>query len=505
MCVNKLKMLEPQRTQSQTTEISYNRRVNRPTFTLTLRYAATAAGVALIVYAYHAVLRVNPTTVALTFLIGVLIISARWGLKPAVFMAVLAALAYNYYFLPPVGTLTISDPQNWVALFAFVATAIIASQLEERVRREAKRANERRHEAERLYRFSQQLLSSDNIVELLNAIPRYIIESFGVEAAAIALPNRPDVYRSSSSTHGLELHDLQLVCMRGEPMTDHEKRVVFVPLRMGVRVVGSMGVSGALLSRETLDSVSSLIAIAIERAGAVEKLGRAEAARESEQLRSALLDSVTHEFRTPLTAIKASATSLLSNPALDSAQRLELLTIINEESDRLNRLVGEAAEMAQLDANQFELQLQSHTIQEAVDTALEKAKSAIGRHPVEIRLPDNLPPIRMDLNRITEVVTQLLENAAKYSPPESPIHITAEVQNRALMTSVADRGPGIDDFEQSLIFEKFYRGRDQRLQVQGTGMGLAIAKAIVEAHGGKIGVTSQPGHGSVFYFTLPVV
>jgi two-component system sensor histidine kinase KdpD len=482
--------------------------VNQPALKSALRYAATAAAVVVIVFCYHRVITVNPTTVALTLLVGVLIVSANWGLRPAVFMALIATLAFNYYFLPPVGTLTIADPQNWVALFAFLVTAIIASQLAERARREAQRANERRGEAERLYKFSQQLLSSDNVIELLNAIPRYIVESLGVKAAAIALPNRPDVYRSSSAIHDLELHDLQLVCMRGEPMrgevmSDPDKRAMFMPLRLGVRVVGSMGVSGALLSRETLEAMSSLIAIAIERAGAIEKLGRAEAARESEQLRSALLDSVTHEFRTPLTAIKASATSLLSNPGLDAAQRLELLTVINEESDRLNRLVGEAAEMAQLDANQFELQLGAHPIQEAVEVAIEKAKPALARHPVDVRLPGNLPLVRMDEGRITEVITQLLENAAKYSSPESPIHITGEVGNRMVMTSVADRGPGIDDFEQSLIFEKFYRGRDQRLQVQGTGMGLAIAKAIVEAHGGKIGVTSQPGHGSVFYFTLP--
>jgi two-component system, OmpR family, sensor histidine kinase KdpD len=478
--------------------------VNQPLVKSALRYATTAAAVVVVVLVYHFVVRVNHTTVALTFLIGVLIVSANWGLRPAVFMALFAALAFNYDFLPPIGKLTIADPQNWVALFAFLVTAIIASQLAERARREAQRANERRREAERLYKFSQRLLSSDNVVELLNAIPRYIVEGLGVEAAAIALPNRPDVYRSSPAIRGLDLHDLQLVCMRGEPMTDPEKGVVFMPLRMGVRVVGSMGVSGALLSRETLEAMSSLIAIAIERAGAVEKLSRAEAARESEQLRSALLDSVTHEFRTPLTAIKASATSLLSNPGLSPAQHLELLTVINEESDRLNRLVGEAAEMAQLDANQFELHLAPRPIQEAVEAALEKAKPALARHPVDVKFPSNLPRVRMDEGRITEVVTQLLENAAKYSSPESPIQITGEVGNRMLMTSVADRGPGIDDFEQSLIFEKFYRGRDQRLQVQGTGMGLAIAKAIVEAHGGKIGVTSQPGHGSVFYFTLPV-
>ena len=460
--------------------------------------------VGAIVFAYHVVIRVNPTTAALTFLIGVLIVSTTWGLRRAIFMAVIATLAFNYYFLPPVGALTIADPQNWVALFAFLVTAIIASQLAERARREAQSANERRGEAERLYKFSQQLLASENVAELLNAIPMYIVESFGVKAAAISLSSRADVYRSSASTDVLDRHDLRLVAMRGEPKFEPERRIIFMPLRMGLRVVGSMGLSGAQLSRETLESMSSLIAIATERAGAVEKLGKAEAARESEQLRSALLDSVTHEVRTPLTGIKASVTSLLSNPNLDGAQRQELLTVINEESDRLNHLVGEAAEMAQLDAHKVELKLGQHQIQEAVEDAIEKSKNVLAKYSVNVLLPQNLPPVRIDVDRISEVVAQLLENAAKYSPPNSPINIRGEVKDQKVMTSIADRGPGIDDFEQSLIFEKFYRGRNQRLQVQGTGMGLAIAKAIVEAHGGEIGVTSQMGHGSVFYFTVPV-
>jgi len=468
------------------------------------QYAVATAAVLLIVFTYHIVITVNPTTAALTFLIGVLVISANWGLHPAVFMAVISTLAFNYYFLPPIGTFTIADPLNWVALFAFLVTAIIASQLEERARREAQSANERRSEAERLYKFSQQLLSSDNVAELLNAIPGYIVDSFGVEAAAVSLPNRTDIYRSDTARDVLDRHDLQLVCMRGEPRIETDRRIAFMPLRMGVRVVGSMGVSGSQLSRATLESMSTLIAIAIERAGAVEKLSKTEAARESEQLRTALLDSVTHEFRTPLTAIKASVTSLLSTPPLDDVQRQELLTVINEESDRLNRLVGEAAEMSQLDANKVELHLGTHSIRDAIKDAVEKSKAVLAQHPVEVTLPDDLPSVRIDLERISDAIMQLLENAAKYSAPESPVHITAEARSRKVMISVADRGPGIDDFEQSLIFEKFYRGRDQRLQVQGTGMGLAIAKAIVEAHGGEIGVTSQPGHGSVFYFTLPV-
>jgi two-component system sensor histidine kinase KdpD len=272
---------------------------------------------------------------------------------------------------------------------------------------------------------------------------------------------------------------------------------------MGMRAVGSMGISGSLLSRQTLEAISGLIAIAVERAGAVEKLSRAEAARESEQLRSLLLDSVTHEFRTPLTAIKASVTSLLGSPSLSPPEKEELLTVINEESDRLNRLVGEAAEVAQLDAGKVELRREPASIAGIVGAAVEELKQVLAPHPVDVKIPGDLPHWRMDSARIKEVLVHLLENAAKYSPADTPIRITAEVKSGTLTTSIADRGPGIDDFEQALVFEKFYRGRNQRVQVHGTGMGLAICKAIVEAHGGKIGVTSQLGHGSVFYFSLP--
>jgi two-component system sensor histidine kinase KdpD len=284
---------------------------------------------------------------------------------------------------------------------------------------------------------------------------------------------------------------------------DEERQLCFVPLRIGVRPVGSLGLEGAVLSRETLEAVGSLIAISIERAGAVETLTRAEAARESEQLRSALLDSVTHEFRTPLTSIKASVTALLSPTQIDPEGQRELLTIIDEETDRLNRLVGEAAEMAQLDAQQVELRRETYAVQQVVEVALEKTKQGLAGREVKLHLPESLPPVRIDLERIAEVLVQFLENAVKYSTPGTPITISAEPAGKMLAFSVADRGPGIDDMEQSLIFEKFYRGRDQRYRVQGTGMGLAIAKAIVEAHGGSIGVTSQLGSGSVFHFTVP--
>jgi len=469
-----------------------------------LRYAV-AIGIIALVVAVFTHLPFNETTVALMFLLVVLGIATRWGLTIATVTAVVATLAFNYYFLPPVHTFTVADPRNWAALLAFLISAILASRLSERVRRETMNATRRRKEVERLYSLSQNLLATDNVMELLNSIPRYVCDAFGLTAAAMYLPSRKEIYRSGMDHPELTGEQLEAVSCRGELVVDEARLLCFVPLRIGVRPVGSLGLEGAVLSRETLEAVGSLIAISIERAGAVETLTRNEAARENEKLRSALLDSVTHELRTPLTAIKLSVTTLLGPDPVSDEGRRDLLTVINEETDRLNRLVGEATEMAQLDAHQVELRCEPHAVRDVVNAALAMSKSALTCREVKLQLPDNLPPVRVDEERIAEVLSQLLENAAKYSPPSTPITVAAEATNSMVRISVADQGPGIDDLEQSLVFEKFYRGRDQRYRIQGTGMGLAIAKAIVEAHHGTIDVTSQLGSGSVFQFTVPAV
>ena len=467
------------------------------------RFAFAAFIVFCIVVLYFKYVHVNPTTVALSFLVAILVVSAAWGLRYAIPMSILSTFCFNFFFLPPVGTLTIADPQNWAALIAFLCTSLIASHLSERVRDEARESARRRKEVERLYRFSKRLLLTDNIVELLKIIPVHVVETFGVEDAAIHLGERDKIYRSGAETAHLSSTELKSVSATGEPVFDREHKRALVPVSMGLRRLGSMGIAGNTLSRETLEAMSGLIAIAIERAGAVDTLMRNEASRESERLRSALLDSITHEFRTPLTSIKASVTSLKSEAEMNEEQRRDFVEIIDEESDRLNRLIGEAVEMARLDANEVKLELGAHRIREAIEGALEESRSVIGDHPVEVRLPENLPPAVMDVEWIKKVLQHLIENAAKYSAKGQPIFISGEVRNERLITSVADRGMGIDDLERSMIFDKFYRGQSQRYRVQGTGMGLAIVKAIVEAHGGRIEVSSQLGNGSVFSFGLP--
>jgi two-component system sensor histidine kinase KdpD len=478
--------------------------VKRPFNNPILRLFACVSIVAGIVVVFFRWLHVNPTTIGFSFLLAVLLISTTWGLRYATLTAILATAAYNFFFLPPLFKFTIADPQNWIALFAFLVTAGVASQLSERARRGTAYADQRRHEVERLYAFSQQLWLSENVFELLNIIPKNIVDSFELSGAALFLEGKQETYFLDDRSRTLFPADqLKSISDRGEPVLDREQSVCFMPVRMGVRSVGALGLAGCDLSRESLEAIGSLVAIAIERANTVEKLTKSEAARESDRLRSILLDSITHEFRTPLTAIKASAETLLSDVHFDKPQRTDLLQVINEESDRLNRLVGEAGEVAQLDAHQLHFQFEPHPIRQAVENAVKNTQASLRTHPVEISIPANVPSLRMDLERITEVISQLLDNAGRYSPADAPIHVSVELQDSEVITSVADQGPGIDEMEQEMIFEKFYRGRDQRMLMPGTGMGLPIAKAIVELHGGKIGVISQLGRGSVFYFSLP--
>ena len=464
------------------------------------RGVVIAAVLAIVTLTFRRFLPANPTTVALTFLILVLLTSAFWGFRLALVTAVACTAIVNFFFLPPVGTFTIADPQNWIALLAFLITAVVASNLAERERRQALLAQGRRLEVERLYALSQQLLAVDNTAQLLNLLPGQITQTFGAAGAALIASGRDTVYRSQPDLR-FDTESLLRAGARGE--ISESEDASYVPLRIGIRTAGALAIVGVKLSRETLEAVGSLVGIAAERTRAIEELANTRAAQESEKLRSALLDSVTHEFRTPLTGIKASVSALREQDGLDAAQQRDLLSVIEEETDRLNRLVGEAAEMAQLDAGMVRLDKLPHAVPDLIHAALENAKAVLAGHPTELDIPAGLPQVSFDFERMCEVITHLLENAAKYSSKGTPIRISVEQNGEELMIHVADQGSGIDATEQALVFEKFYRGRQQRLVVQGTGMGLAISKVIVEAHGGSLSVVSQPGVGSVFSVHLP--
>ncbi len=261
---------------------------------------------------------------------------------------------------------------------------------------------------------------------------------------------------------------------------------------------------GGSYSDGLYDAIGGLLAIALERAAALDRYSRVEAAREGERLRSALLDSVTHELRTPLTAIRAAATSLLSQPgSLEEGQRHEMFAILDEESARLDRLIGQAVEMAQLDSDGIEVRPRPQRLQEVIDMALEDCRALLRGRPVTVELPPDMPAVSLDRELIRRVLRHLLENAARYSPAGSPVRIGATLEADRLLVSITDQGQGIDDAEQAYIFDKFYRGSRQRL-LHGTGMGLAIAKAILRAHSGGIEVVSHRDQGATFTFWVPI-
>jgi two-component system sensor histidine kinase KdpD len=233
-------------------------------------------------------------------------------------------------------------------------------------------------------------------------------------------------------------------------------------------------------------------------------VGKIEAVRESERLKSSLLDAITHEFRTPLTAMKISVTGMLSDLHFDRDQCRELLSMIDDGCDRIDQLVGEVSEMSRLESGETKLDFARHTVANLIDASLADCKAALGARLIDNGIANQDVPIRVDLAWAAKAMVHLIANANLYSSPGKPITIRTETKNGLVMFSIADQGPGIDRSEIERIFEKFYRGKDHRFRVQGTGMGLPITKAIIEAHGGTIGVSSKPREGSVFYFTLPI-
>lgn len=470
--------------------------------TAMIRWVLAFAALAGIVLVYRRWLHVNPATTALTLLLLILLLAAEWGLRYAVVISLSATVCYNFFFLPPLGTFTISDPQNWLALLAFLCTAILASRLSQQARNEATDARSRQRELEMLLRLSRELLQTDSMAALLSAIPAAVTSVTAARSGMLYLLEGDKLYQAGEiEASQQELPHLHQLASDLTSVTE-DGGVLQIPIRSGVRPKGLVGLRAVTLSAETSEAIGSLVSIAIDRVQALESVARGEAAKESERLRTLMIDSITHELRTPLTSIKGAATALLSGPVAQE-QTKELLEIIDEESDRLNSLVSEAVEMAQLDAQQVQMHFSPVSVRGLIADACASCAWIKDQHPVHVDIPDGLQ-VKADPVMLQKVLCNLLENAAKYSAAGSPITITAVGDHGGIAISVADRGIGIDLSEQSLIFERFYRGRAHAGGEKfGTGMGLAISRAITEAHGGSLNVTSQPERGSVFTVSLP--
>jgi two-component system sensor histidine kinase KdpD len=448
---------------------------------------------------------VNSPTAAFSFLLLILALATKVGLQESIVASLTGMLAYNFFFLPPIGTFSIVDPQNWVALFVFLATAITASQLSLSARKKAEEAAAREREVKRMYDFSRALMLRDSTRTLPDQITQIIYELFQVDDVAFYDKGSDSICRIIPPGSVLDEDRLREVAGTGESWRESETAALIVPVRLGGPSLGSLGVAGnSTISEVALQAMAQLVAIALERAQAQEVAARAEAAGQSEQLKATMLDALAHEFKTPLTSIKAAATTVLFRKKLDETDQ-DLVSVVDEETDRLNSLVNEAIELARIEAGPVKLRREPCSVDALISSAARALRRLTEGRVLDIKIETGLPLVEIDTRLAELALRQLLDNALKYSPPSSEIQVTAEGQSDAIVIRVSNPGPGISKPEQSLIFEKFYRGANVRKTVVGSGMGLAIAREIIEAHGGRIWLKSEPGHGVQFSFTLPTM
>ena len=462
------------------------------------RVATSIAAVAFITALYSEGLRVNPTTIALSYLIAILAIATTWGIVEATAASVFAILCFNFFFLPPVGTFTIADPQNWVAYVAFLATAVVASQLSGRARQREIDATGRQRDLERLYALSRALLLFDGGAPVSGAIARHIAETFELRTVGL-YDHRADTVSWAGSTEVPAVETkLREVARRATSLRDPSGLIV-IAIQLGGAPIGSMALMDAGLSDTVLHSIANLAAIGLERARSQEATARAEAAQQSGELRATVLDALAHEFKTPLTSMKAAASDLLAS-ASTSARDRELVAIIDEDLDRFQALVTDAVQMLRIDAGNFAVHLDRHNLADVVAATVQKFERRLDGHQLLKQVPEKLT-VDADRELLGLALRQLLDNALKYSPPAATIEIQAR-GNGGVEVVVRNSGSTIPEREQTRIVERFYRGT-QAHHIPGTGMGLAIVQQIARAHGGTLTISSAPETGTAFTLSLP--
>ena len=462
------------------------------------------------------------TSVALVFLMSVLASAVAYGLAASLLACLLSVLAYNFFFLPPLYTFTIADPENIVTLVVFAAVAVVASNLTARMRAQTVAARARTQTTEELYRFSGKLAGAVSLDDVLWAAAHQVALMLRLRVVLL-LPGEDGLAVQAGFPPEDRLDEADLAAARwtwernrpagrGADTLPGGKRL-FLPMQTGRGIIGVIGLDrdepGQLLTpdeQRLLDALAGQTALAIERVNLVRDVDQARLQAESDRLRSALLTSISHDLRTPLASILGCATSLLSpSAALDEQDRAAMLGTIQEEAERLNRFIGNLLDMTRLESGRLMPGSGLADLSDVIGAVLRRAGRILAEYHVQVELQPGLPMLALDMVLFEQVLFNLLDNAAKYAPPGSTIRIVARHEGERVRLQVVDEGEGIPASDQERVFDKFYRVRGADRQRAGTGLGLAICRGFVEAMGGTIAAGNRADRsGAAFTIVLPV-
>jgi two-component system, OmpR family, sensor histidine kinase KdpD len=478
---------------------------------------AVALGIGLVLQQFLAV-----SNLSLVFLTAVLACAVAYGLWPSLFACLISVLAYNFFFLPPIYTFTIADPENVIALFVFAVVAVITSHLTARVRAQVVTARQRAKTTEDLYLFARKLAGTITLEDLLWATAFQIASMLKVNVVLL-LPEDDTILVRAAYPPEDTLDEADLAAAkwcwqnnepagRGADTLPGAKRL-FLPMHTGRGPVGIVGLDsdrpGPLLTpdqRRLFNALADQAALAIERFGLAQDVQQARLVTETEKLRSALLTSISHDLRTPLASILGSATSLTNyRDTLDATAQDELIRTIQEEAERLNRFIANLLDMTRIEAGALQPRSDIADVGDIVGSALARASKVLAQHRVAVKLGSNLPMLKLDPVLFEQALFNLLDNAAKYAPQGTEVRLSARQTGDVLHLQVIDEGPGIPPADLERIFDKFYRVHVADNRRVGTGLGLAICRGFVEAMGGMITAGNrQDRHGAVFTITFPV-
>ena len=459
----------------------------------------------------------NPTIAALLLLLVVLATATIARLRVAIVISVVSMLVFNFFLLPPYYTLTIDDPQNWVALFVFVVVAIVASQLSSGMRTRAREAEDRKREVMRLFDLSRDILLTEDSESAVSDVARYVARRFELKGFAICLPSKEgwrvnqgtewvvqpsqeDLQRTFASLQGPLEYDAHQRAYGGHVSVGTRQDVVaLVPLRLGTRPVGLLAAVGADLDVGTLDAVGGVVAIAIERAHFLADRKKTEAVNQRAAFASALLASFSHDLKTPVTSIRVAVTNLqdLSLPAEERQAQADLAV---RELDRLTRLFQDILDMGRIQGSAVNADRGWVSLNEIIEAAVAYAGPGLADRQVQIDA-DQQHEVQLDPRLTSVALAHVLENAASYSPPNTSISVAASASNDAAVFVVEDHGSGIDPVDLEHLFEPFYRGKKVR-HGTGTGLGLAITRGLLAAEGGRIWAENAPA-GARFTISVP--